>query len=180
MIHYPNLKKIVLDLDEDGLSIAKGYGLDTLFASGCALPVQDDSIDIVLCLDLIEHVKEDYKLVEEISRVLKRDGKVILTTPMRDKSLIPFLNMEAINKLWGHIRNGYTLEEIKALFDEKKQLYIYKRSKYENIFSRYAYYFAAFSKIPLKGKWRVYRAIIRLEPFVKLWAWEHIIIGKKR
>lgn len=175
---FHNLKAIVVDLDKEGLNIAKGRGLDTLLASACTLPVQDNSIDIVLCLDLIEHVKEDYKLIEEISRVLKTDGKVILITPMRDKSLIPFLNMEAINNLWGHIRNGYTLEEIKGLF-EREQLYIYRSSKYQNIFSRYTYYFAAFSKLPLKGKWLLFRASIKLEPFLKLWAWEHIIVGKK-
>lgn len=176
----PNLKVIVVDLDKEGLNTAKEYGLGTLFASGCALPIQDNSADIVLCLDLIEHVEEDYKLINEISRVLKRDGKVILTTPMRDKSLIPFLDMEAINKSWGHVRNGYTLEEIESLFEGKKQLCIYKSDKYQNIFSRYAYYFAAFSRIPLRGKWRLYQAIIRLEPFIKLWAWEHVIIGRKR
>ena len=107
----PNLKDIVVDLDKEGLNTAKGYGLDTLSASGCALPIQDNSVDIVLCLDLIEHVEDDYKLINEISRVLKRDGRVILTTPMRDRSLIPFLHMEAINKSWGHVRNNRLFAE---------------------------------------------------------------------
>ncbi len=117
---FPNLKITVVDIDKSGLHIARERGLNTLYAFALKLPIKSKSIDIVLCLDLIEHVKEDDKLIKEISKVLKEDGKVIVTTPMQNGVSFPFLSrqeIEAINKSWGHVRKGYSLENIKNLFE---------------------------------------------------------------
>ena len=42
---------------------------------------QSDTFDMVTCLDVIEHVFEPEKLIQEAFRVLKNDGILILTTP---------------------------------------------------------------------------------------------------
>jgi len=42
---------------------------------------ESNSIDIVLALDIIEHVQQPEKLIMEINRVLKSSGILILTTP---------------------------------------------------------------------------------------------------
>lgn len=173
-----DLNITVVDLDKEALEAAQRKGLRTLWSSALSMPIQDSSVDVVLCLDLIEHVEEDTRLIREISRVLKKSAKIILTTPMSGKALIPFLNMDVINKQWGHVRNGYTLEQIKCLF-RNNQLCLQKCDRYQNIFSRYAYYFAFLSGIPLRGKYGLYRAVIRLEPFIKIGAWEHVILGQK-
>lgn len=176
-----NLKVAVVDMDELGLQSARERGLDTLYASVLELPIEDSQIDVVLCLDLIEHVEEDDVLMKEISRVLKKDGKVILTTPMHNGVSFPFLSKEkikAINRDWGHVRKGYRLEQIKELF-QNNNLAIQKISKYFNSFSRFAYCLNSFSGIPLKGKSLLYRTLIRLEPYIRHGAEEHIIIGKK-
>lgn len=178
---FPNLKILVIDIDKSGLQLAKEKGLITLYTSATKLPIPSNSIDIVLCLDLIEHVKEDYTLIKEISRVLKKDGKVILTTPMQDGASFPFLSkqkIETINKSWGHVRKGYSLKEIEELF-KNNNLMIIKTSKYFNFLTRFAYLFSFLSGIPLKGKSLLYRMVVRLEPYVKYGAQEHIIIGKK-
>jgi len=145
------------------------------------LPIKDNRVDVALCLDLIEHVKEDSRLVKEIPRVLKKDGKVILTTPMQDGVSFPFLSkqkIETINKSWGHVRKGYSLKEIEKLF-KNNNLIIIKTSRYFNFFSRFVYRFSFLSGIPLKGKSLLYRIVIRLEPYIKWGANEHIIIAKK-
>ena len=61
---FPNLKITIIDIDELGLQLAKGLGLNTVRASALALPIQDNRVDVVLCLDLIEHVKDDDRLVK--------------------------------------------------------------------------------------------------------------------
>jgi len=178
---FPNLKITVADIDKSGLKLARGKGLNTLYASALELPIQDNQVNVVLCLDLIEHIKEDSRLVKEISRVLKKDGKVILTTPMQDGVSFPFLSkqkIETINKSWGHVRKGYSLKEIEELF-KTNNLMIIKTSKYFNFLTRFAYLFSFLSGIPLKGKSLLYRMVVRLEPYVKYGAQEHIIIGKK-
>lgn len=45
------------------------------------LPIKSNSIDIVLCNQLIEHVSEPIKIIVEINRILKEEGILILTAP---------------------------------------------------------------------------------------------------
>ena len=116
---FPNLEITIVDIDKLGLQLAKERGVNTLYASALELPIEDNCVDVVLCLDLLEHVKEGDALINEISRGLKKDGKVILTTPMQNGVSFPFLSkqkIETINKSWGHIRKGYSLENIEELF----------------------------------------------------------------
>jgi len=178
---FPALNITVVDTDKKGMKLAEKKGLNTLRASALELPIENNKIDVVLCLDLIEHIKEDDKVISEISRVLKKGGKVILTTPVSDGLTLPFFSKEKnekFNKNLGHIRKGYSLEKIKKLFNAN-QLTILKTSKYFNLFSRLVYWSMA-SGIRLKGKGLLYRLIIRLEPYIKYRAQEHIIIGKKK
>jgi len=43
--------------------------------------IADNSVDFVVSFQVIEHIQNDEKFVEEIFRVLKKGGKMILTTP---------------------------------------------------------------------------------------------------
>lgn len=50
-------------------------------ALGHALPFKDDAFDVVLCTEVLEHVPEPEAVLREIKRVLRRGGRLILTTP---------------------------------------------------------------------------------------------------
>ncbi len=178
---FPHLKIAVVDVDKSGLGIARECDLNAICASGLALPVGDNRIDVVLCLDIIEHIEEDYLLISEISRVLKKKGKIILTTPMQNGISFPFLSREktdALNKSWGHFHKGFSLEKIKMLF-EKNGLKIVTTGSFFNLISRFVYRFAVLSGVPLRGKGILYRLIILLEPYIKYRAEEHLVIGEK-
>ena len=45
------------------------------------LPYEDNFFDYVICLDVIEHIKEPIDLLKKIYRVLKRSGRLILSAP---------------------------------------------------------------------------------------------------
>ncbi len=45
------------------------------------LPLEDESVDYILCQEGIEHVPNQLKVFEEFARVLKPQGKLVLTTP---------------------------------------------------------------------------------------------------
>jgi len=45
------------------------------------MPFQDNSFDVVICRDVIEHVLDDAKAFDEIYRVLNPRGYLLITTP---------------------------------------------------------------------------------------------------
>lgn len=52
-------------------------------ASAYELPFQNESFDAVVSCEVIEHLREPDRMLSESSRVLKKDGKFVLTTPYR-------------------------------------------------------------------------------------------------
>jgi ubiquinone/menaquinone biosynthesis C-methylase UbiE len=57
----------------------------------CRLPhlsgIDDRSFDMVICFQVIEHIRNDTALLREIKRVLRPGGKLLLTTPNKLSSL---------------------------------------------------------------------------------------------
>ena len=50
------------------------------------LPVKSDAFDLVICLDVLEHVYRRVPLLLEIRRALRRHGTLLLAVPKRDTS----------------------------------------------------------------------------------------------
>ncbi|MBU2604943.1 MAG: class I SAM-dependent methyltransferase [Alphaproteobacteria bacterium] len=46
-----------------------------------ALPLADNSVDLIMATDVVEHVDEDDAALREISRVLRPDGLALITVP---------------------------------------------------------------------------------------------------
>ena len=58
-----------------------GYGKLDYVSDICSIPVEDESFDAVLCTEVLEHVPDPVKAIEEFARLLKPGGKLILTAP---------------------------------------------------------------------------------------------------
>lgn len=52
-----------------------------IFYDGLNIPFEDNSFDSIICFEVLEHVFEPEKIIQEMYRVLKPGGKLILTTP---------------------------------------------------------------------------------------------------
>jgi len=177
----PKLKITVIDTDRSGLAKASALGLKSVCGSATDVPLQTKSADIVLCLDILEHVEQDDKVIEEISRLLKTGGKYILTTPMAQGVSFPFLNKKkslAINYGWGHIRLGYTKKDLSRLLNEN-MLQVKETSGFFNTFSRFIYRITFIPQIAYPFRSILYRTAILVEPYLKHGVQEHIIIGDK-
>lgn len=81
-----------------------------------------DVFDQVICLETIEHLLEDQKLLDNLSALLKPKGKLLLTTPY--KGHFPLIG-EAQDPEYrsavedgGHVRFGYTSEEMRSLCEK--------------------------------------------------------------
>jgi len=46
-----------------------------------AIPYDNESMDAIICLEVLEHVKNPFQAAKEIKRVLKKDGTLLLTVP---------------------------------------------------------------------------------------------------
>lgn len=170
-----------VDVEESGLRLASEKGLKTVNASVQQLPFANNSIDAVLCLDLIEHVQDDNEAVSEMSRVLKNQGVLILSTPKEKGVSFPGMSEQQIadlNKTWGHVRLGYSLEQLDAML-RRYDLIIEKKSGYFNLLTRFAYRLGYLSGRAKSWKDVIYWVAVRLEPYLKYKTEEHIVIARK-
>jgi 2-polyprenyl-3-methyl-5-hydroxy-6-metoxy-1,4-benzoquinol methylase len=65
---------------------SKRYGIERnnwISANGENLPFKDNQFDAVICLEVIEHIENPGKLLRDIFRVLKKEGKLLISTPNR-------------------------------------------------------------------------------------------------
>ena len=76
-----------VDISPEAISAAQAaFGNESIgFETGNVreLPFEDKTFDAVVSFETIEHVDEPEKVIDEMSRVLKRGGKLIISTPNR-------------------------------------------------------------------------------------------------
>lgn len=79
---YAHKKAEIVGLDIIKYPVPKGYGsvikgdvekLDSYFKA--------ESFDIILLGELIEHVKNPYEVIKKCHHILKKNGKIVLSTP---------------------------------------------------------------------------------------------------
>ncbi len=121
---------------------AKGDNVSSIVGDAKDLPFKDGSFDLIFSNCVLEHIKEDEKVLAEIGRCLKPRGSLIITFPNKEmkagwfKSLVfnhPGLRFLADSSLkgyfsfkntkeaerwyalyrWQHVRRGYSLTEIR-------------------------------------------------------------------
>lgn len=56
-----------------------------LVREGEKLPFKDSTFDVVVSLDVIEHIEDDVGFVKEIKRILRHKGTVFVATPNRNR-----------------------------------------------------------------------------------------------
>lgn len=110
-------KKVIgVDIEEKVIEFAKAKykkaNLEFKIGSADKMPVADNSIDVVVSFETIEHHDKHEEMFLEIKRVLKPDGVLIMSSP--DK-----LNYRDIPKLYNpfHIKELYR-EEFKDLVEK--------------------------------------------------------------
>lgn len=60
-----------------------GYGKLDYISDILAIPVRDESFDVILCTQVLEHVPEPVLAIKEFSRILRPGGILLLTAPQR-------------------------------------------------------------------------------------------------
>jgi len=71
-----------VDVSEAAVEMARDRGLDArCIEDAAALPFDNSSFDVAVCVEVLEHLFQPQLAVREIHRVLRPDGRLILTVP---------------------------------------------------------------------------------------------------
>ncbi len=89
------------------------------------LPFKDSSFDIVCAFDVIEHIEDDQKGVDEMMRVCKQDAHIFVTVPA-------YMSLWSDHDIINHHFRRYTIAQLKSLF--KKSGKIIFSSYFNSIF----------------------------------------------
>lgn len=76
----PESVTIALDLSFHCIKALK-HRHSAIWADGESIPLRNNTVDVVFLLDVIEHLADPHNLLEEINRVLKDGGSLLLSTP---------------------------------------------------------------------------------------------------
>jgi SAM-dependent methyltransferase len=124
---------IGLEYDFERACQAVNIGLSIVSAAGEGLPFPDDTFDLILSHEVLEHVQDDLQAVVEMVRVLREGGRLVLFTPNRgypfethgifwrgryhfgNIPLVNYLPRKLRDKLAPHVR-VYTRSDLDRLF----------------------------------------------------------------
>ena len=111
------------DLDEHVVtSIRQMVGSNVMQLDGGKTEFADDTFDLVVIIDFLEHIHNDKEFIAELSRIMKPNAQLIINVPhYRPSAWIRKLRLAIglSDEKHGHVRPGYTLQSIAQLIDGK-------------------------------------------------------------
>jgi dolichol-phosphate mannosyltransferase len=111
---------IGLDIQLHKLRYGRRYGNALVHGSIFELPFADASFDCVICSEVIEHIPAQEKPFDELTRVLKTGGRLILGTPDYDR-----WRWRTLEWLYGRLSpGGYADEHITHYSRENLAAYL--------------------------------------------------------
>lgn len=121
---YPRSQVTNIDLNHEYAQAPCNQQERVCFVCGdaTALPFENHSFDAVTMFDVLEHIPSHEKAVSEALRVLRPGGFLLISTPNENwrfpyygfmKFICP--SEAEVMAEWGHVRHGYTLDELNDL-----------------------------------------------------------------
>lgn len=113
-----------LDIDQESISFAKAKYRDCQFAQSDAteLCLRDDSVDLVVSFETLEHLKDQKKFLKECRRVLRPHGIFICSTPN-----VAIYNLAGANQY--HVHELTTTEFENLLKEEFAELQLFSQAE---------------------------------------------------
>ena len=104
LFHGQHVQRLNVDLDQ--ATLAQDAAADVRLLGDLAqLPVQENTVDLIVCEMVFEHVENPERVVRELFRCLKEGGKIVFITP--NLLSYPFL-ISKCTPFWFH-RQGQPL-----------------------------------------------------------------------
>jgi len=104
------------DLQDENIEQMEAFlGEKVHLGSEHHIPFDDSSFDLVVSIDVLEHLHDDQPFLGELVRVLKPGGAAVVTVPNGDPRLLANKIKQSVGmrpEIYGHTRAGYTLTEL--------------------------------------------------------------------
>ena len=78
-----------------------------------------EKFDLIVCVDVLEHIKDDDRCIRSLYQALKHGGKLYIHVPGL-KQFRHFKKSEEIEPEEAHVREGYSLKQMKDLLTENR------------------------------------------------------------
>src|SRR3989344_3575710 len=71
------------DVSNEAIEYGKSKGIKNLLVNrlGDEIDYPENSFDVILALDVVEHIEDDIRILNSINKVLKTNGMAIITIP---------------------------------------------------------------------------------------------------
>ena len=99
-------KEMLLSTQKRVAESVKG-NLRLIVADAEMIPLKPESIDLVICVGVLEYLPNDYSALKNMSRMVKKDGLIIFTLPnlLKLKNILdPYYY---INGIWKYLKFRY-------------------------------------------------------------------------
>jgi len=137
-----------IDMNPKAHQIArKKENINYLIANGERIPFKNNSFDFIICTEVLEHIKDEKNIINEFKRILNYGGLIFISTPNKKyfetldlsaylKKITPpylnwffrwFVKYDVWKIKFGHLRDGYTFEELEKKFDSFKPVKSYSK-----------------------------------------------------
>ncbi len=153
-INFNQLKQSSTRINESGNSID---GINLLNSTSTSLPFPSESVDRVLALESLQHVKQLENFISESKRILKKHGILAIAIPVVAKKITPIVDLGILSMTWSSehyttdyiksllIQNGFKILELQNIgsmvYDPLTNYYIRNRDDIKNkILSKYPSY----------------------------------------
>jgi SAM-dependent methyltransferase len=119
---YPNSRIKGIDINEEKLKMAtkikEKFGCKNLEFEKMDLSVDStaEKFDLVLLLQVIEHIEDDRKTLIRIGEIMNSGGHLIITAPNSESKIINWSKKYVSVK--GHFRDGYKVSELAKLLTD--------------------------------------------------------------
>jgi len=100
-----------LDISKTCIRNLKKSGAKAIVGDATNLPFKNNFFDLVVAIEVLEHIEDDRKAIAEIARVLKPSGFFLFSVPLRMDLY------SEVDRIFGHKRR-YEVEELKAKLSE--------------------------------------------------------------
>ncbi len=107
-----SVMKVCLDLNPQ----PKHGNINYIRADALALPLKSNCFQQVFAFDVMEHVSDERRFIQELWRVAGPDSQVIISVPNKNLRMFPPFMTTWASRRWGHHKNtGYSREELMSI-----------------------------------------------------------------